>query len=180
MKGPTGIIPAIRQLKDFEKALDSDYEWIVLLETRLGQIKSLVDYAKRKDKKVLIHLDLVQGLKADEYGVEYIAREVKPEGILTTRNSVVESVKKHQLLAIQRLFLLDSLSLDNNLKLSGRSKADFIEVLPGTIPQVIKEIKEQTDIPIIAGGLIRNNEEVQAAYNAGAIAISTSSTKVWN
>jgi glycerol uptake operon antiterminator len=179
MEGPKGIIPAIRRLKDFENALQSEHKWIVFLETRLGQLKSLVDYARRADKKVLIHIDLIQGLKADEYGVEFLVHEVKPDGILSTRVSVLELVKKQRLLAIQRLFLLDSLSLENNVKSSKRIKADYIEVLPGTLPEVMKEIYEKTEIPIIAGGLIRTKEDVHAALATGAVAISTSNKKLW-
>lgn len=179
MPKPKGVIPAIRKLKDFEKALSSKHVWIVFLETRLGQLKGLVDYAKRENKKVLIHIDLIQGLKADEYGVEFLVREIKPEGIVSTRGSVIESVKKHQLIAIQRLFLLDSLSLDSNVKLTGRSKADYIEVLPGTMPGVIKEIQKQTNIPIIAGGLISEQADIEQAFKAGAIAVSTSKTELW-
>jgi|SRR5699024_127831 len=179
MEKPTGVIPAIRQLKYFEKALASDHTWIVFLETRLGQLKSLVDYAKRENKKVLIHMDLIQGIKADEYGVEYVVHDIKPEGIISTRASVIESVKKYNILAIQRLFLLDSLSLDSNVKLIGRSKADYVEVLPGTMPEVVKEIKKQTNTPIIAGGLITSQANIDRALAAGAVAVSTSRTELW-
>ena len=173
------VIPAVRQMKDFEKALDTEYEWIILLATRLAQLKSLVTYAKRKNKQVIVHVDLVQGLAADEYGVEFIARDIQPDGIISTRGTVIEHAKRHKLLAIQRLFLLDTLSLDSNVKLTGRSKADYIEVLPGMMPKVIKEIKKQTDIPIIAGGLITSHADIEQAMEAGAIAVSTSSTELW-
>lgn len=179
MSKPSGIIPAIRQMKDFERVLDTSHEWIILLETRLGQLKSLVEYSKRKNKKVLIHIDLIQGLKADEYGVEFLVQEIKPKGILSTRGSVIKAAKKHDLLAIQRLFLLDRLSLDSNVKLSGKTKADYIELLPGTMPNIIREIRAQIDIPIIAGGLITSETEINAAIDAGAIAVSTSNTEFW-
>lgn len=175
----TNVIPAVRQMKDFEKALDTKYKWVILLTTRLAQLKSLVAYAKRKNKQVIVHIDLVQGLAADEYGVEFIAREIKPDGIISTRGTVIEQAKRHKLLAIQRLFLLDSLSLDSNVKLTGRTKADYIEVLPGMVPKVIKEIKKQTDIPIIAGGLITSQAEIEQSIEAGAIAVSTSSKELW-
>lgn len=174
-----GVIPAIRQLKDFEKALASSCEWIVFLETRLGQLKSLVDYSRKANKKVLIHIDLIQGLKADEYGVEYLIHEIKPDGILSTRGSIVELVKKHKLLAIQRVFLLDRLSVENNLRLSSRFKPDYIEILPGLMPGVIKEIHEKVNIPLIVGGLITKQMEVDAALEAGAVAVSTSRSTLW-
>lgn len=176
---PSGIIPAVRRLKDFEKALASQRDWIILLETRLSQLRSLVAYGKKANKKVLVHVDLVQGLKADEYGIEFLVREIKPDGILSTRGSVIEIVKKHKLLAIQRIFLLDSLSLENNVALTGRYKADYIEVLPGKMPEIIRDLQDKTDIPIIAGGLITTQAEVEAAFAAGAVALSTSSTELW-
>lgn len=58
-------------------------------------------------------------------------------------------------------------------------KADAVEVLPGVIAKIIKEIVEKTNIPIIAGGLIRDKEDVINSLNAGAIAISTSKEEVW-
>lgn len=180
IKVPTGILPAIRHMKDFEKGLQASSDWIVLLETRLSQLKSLVDHAKRANKKVLIHFDLVQGLHADEYGMEFLVREVQPDGILSTRGNIIKLAKKHRLIAIQRMFLLDSIALNQNLKLSERFQPDCIELLPGLMPHIINLIYKQTKIPVIAGGLITSQEEVDRAMAAGAIAISTSRKDLWN
>lgn len=180
MELPAGVLPAIRKMKDFDKALDSSHESIVFLETRLSQLKSLVVYSKRAKKKALIHFDLIQGLKADEYGMEFLIREVKPDGILSTRGNVITLAKKHNLMAIQRVFLLDSLALDQNLKLIQRIQPNCVEVLPGLIPSMIREIREKTGIPVIAGGLIIKQDEIHAALGAGAIAVSTSNTALWN
>lgn len=149
------------------------------MEVRINQLKSLVNYAKEANKKILVHIDLIQGLKADKYGVEYLVREIKPDGILSTRGSVINRVKKHNILAVQRLFLLDSLSLDNNLRRCNRYKADYLEVLPGKMPDVIRYIHQETDIPIIAGGLIESEQDVKVALSAGVVAISTSSVELW-
>src|SRR5699024_3072344 len=112
-----GVIPAIRNLKDFEQALKSKHEWIVILEVRLGQLRSVVNYAKRANKKILLHIDLVQGLKADEYGVEFLVNDIKVDGIVSTRGSVIELAKKRDILAVQRMFLLDSLSLKTDVRI---------------------------------------------------------------
>ena len=54
-----------------------------------------------------------------------------------------------------------------------------MEILPGIIPTIIREITEKTDIPLIAGGLIRSKQDVIQALQAGAIAVSTSCQEVW-
>lgn len=179
MNTPTGIIPAVRKMKDLEKALESPHEWIVILETRLGQLNALVKYVKKAEKKVLLHIDLIKGLKADEYGIEFLAHEIKPDGIVSTRSSVIELVKKRKMLAIQRVFLLDSLSLENNIRIGNRYQPDIIELLPGKIPEIIEAIKVQTEIPIIASGLITTKEDADLALKAGAAAVSTSKKKLW-
>lgn len=175
-----GVLPAVRRMKDFEKVLESNHEHIIILESRLVQLKSMINYAHRANKKVLVHFDLIQGLKADEYGMEFLQREIKPDGILTTRGNVIAAAKKHKFLAIQRVFILDSAALEQSIKLIQRFHPDYVEILPGLMPEVIEEITGEIDIPVIAGGLIKEEEQVKAALDAGAVAVSTSSRKLWN
>lgn len=173
------VLPAVRNMKDFDKALESDKEVIILLETRISQVRNLVRYMKKADKKVFVHVDLIQGLKTDEFAMEFIGQDIKPDGIITTRSNVITQAKKYNILAIQRLFLIDSHALGYNLSLIEKAQPDFIEVLPGVIPGMIREIKEKTGISVIAGGLIRTAEDVRTALESGAEAVTTSSKKLW-
>ncbi|TKC18952.1 glycerol-3-phosphate responsive antiterminator [Robertmurraya kyonggiensis] len=174
-----GVLPAIRNMKDFEKVLVSNHENIIFLETRLSQIKSLVKHAHDHHKNVFLHVDLVQGLKVDEYGLEYLINDIHVDGIVTTKANVITMAKKHNITGIQRLFALDSHALDHNLKICKRVRPDYIEVLPGVIPSILKEIHEETEIPVIAGGLIRTDEDVKKALDGNAIAVTTSNIKLW-
>lgn len=173
------IIPAIRNMKDFDDVLKTDHELIILLETRLSQLESTVKYAKQHKKKVLIHADLVQGLKVDEFGLEYLVHNVKIDGIISTKASVIAYAKKHNIIGIQRLFALDSHALKHNMNICKKIKPDYIEILPGVLPNIIKEIYDETGIPIIAGGLIRTQEDVDTAINASAYAVTTSNKALW-
>jgi glycerol uptake operon antiterminator len=83
-------------------------------------------------------------------------------------------------LAIQRLFLLDSSALEKSYTLLERTRPDFIEVLPGIMPHIIKEVRERSGIPIFAGGLIRSVSEVELALEAGATAVTTSNKELWD
>lgn len=52
-------------------------------------------------------------------------------------------------------------------------------MLPGVVPPMIKEVSERTGIPILAGGLIRTPEDVEAALAAGATAVTTSNKQLF-
>lgn len=174
-----GVLPVLRNMKDFERLLKSHHHYIIFLEVRLSQLQTLVRAAKKEDKKVILHADLIQGLKTDAFGFEFLIREVKPDGIISTRGNVIALAKKNKLLTIQRLFLLDSHALENNIKLINQIKPDYIEILPGIIPSLIDEVYKKTGIPIIAGGLIRTAEDIKLAYGGGAKAVSTSQSELW-
>jgi glycerol uptake operon antiterminator len=45
---------------------------------------------------------------------------------------------------------------------------------------MIKEIKDRLDVPILAGGLIRTEADVDNAIKAGAAGITTSRKALWD
>ena len=66
-----------------------------------------------------------------------------------------------------------------NLNAVWTSRPDFIEVLPGVMPKVLGRIAKVSRIPMIAGGLITEKEDVIAALSVGAIAVSSTNQDVW-
>lgn len=173
------ILPAARHMKDFERIVKGPYEYGVFLDTHIGQLKSVYSIAQKNNKKMFLHADLIQGLKNDEYATEYICQEIKPFGLISTRTSVILKAKQKGVLAIQRIFLLDTNALEKSYTLLEKTQPDFIEVLPGAMPKIITEVYERTKIPILAGGLIRTVEDVELAIKAGATAITTSNHDLW-
>ncbi|WP_163538004.1 glycerol-3-phosphate responsive antiterminator [Gracilibacillus sp. YIM 98692] len=177
----SGVLPAVRKMKDFEKVMDHPHsELCIILESRISQLHQIVKLVKKKEKKIFVHADLINGLKVDQYGMEYLIRVLKVDGIISTRANAISMAKKNNIVAIQRLFAIDSSALEKNIELVEKSKPDYIEVLPGILPSVIQEVVERTGIPVIAGGFIRSAQEVQAALDSGAIAITTSNPELWN
>jgi glycerol uptake operon antiterminator len=174
------ILPAIRKMKDMEKLMKMSYEYIILLDSHISQIKPVLELASANGKNVLLHADLIEGLKNDEYAAEFLCQVMRPAGLISTRTSVIAKTKQNGLLAIQRLFLLDTNALEKSYALVQRSKPDYIEVLPGVMPHIIREVHARTGIPIFAGGLIRTVTEVEQALAAGASAVTTSRAELWN
>lgn len=174
------VLPAIKNMKEFERILKTEFEYIIILNSHVAQIKNIVDTAHKHRKKILVHIDMIAGLKNDVSGTVFVCQEIKPDGIISTKKQAIITAKKRGVLAIQRLFLLDSNALSNGIELLETTEPDYIELLPGIIPSMIEEIQGLTNIPIIAGGLIRKQEEVDRAIEAGAVSISTSIRELWN
>lgn len=173
------ILPAVRQIKDLEKLLHSSFEYIVVLDIHVAQLKSVIALAKQHGKKVFLHVDLIHGLQSDAYATEYVCQEFRPYGLLSTKSSVIMKAKQKGVVAIQRIFLIDSSAMEKSCALLEKTKPDYIEVLPGALTEVIAEMKNRTGIPILAGGFIRTVDDVEQALHAGATAITTSKKELW-
>lgn len=173
------ILPAARNIKDLERLLQMDYEYIVILDTHIGHLQSIMKLVNQHKKKVFLHMELIHGIQSDAYGTEYICQEFKPYGIMSTKTNVILKAKQNGVIAVQRIFLLDSGSLTKSYSLLEKTKPDYIEVLPGAMPSVVEEVKTKTLIPILAGGFIRTVKDVKDAIKAGATAVTTSQKELW-
>lgn len=173
------ILPASSSMKEFELFLESPFEIGVFLDLHIAQLKHVDSMAKSHGKKMIYHMDLINGIKSDDYATEYICQEYRPYGLISTKKSVILKAKQKGVIAVQRIFLIDSHALEKSYSLIEKTKPDYIEVLPGAMPWLIKEVNERVNIPIFAGGLIRTVEEVERALEAGATAITTSKTDLW-
>ena len=173
------IIAAVKGDADLIRALESECQVIFLLYGNVVNVDALVQRVHDKNKICIVHMDLVEGLSSREVAVDGLVKLCRPDGIISTKAAMIRRAQQLGLLAIQRYFLLDSLSLQNILTQLDMSRPDFVEVLPGVIPSVIREITASTDIPIIAGGLIRSKNDVIQALRSGAVAVSTSCAAVW-
>lgn len=168
------ILPAAKSMKQFEQILSSSYEYGVFLDTHIAQLKNIYKMANQHQKKMFLHADLVHGLKNDEYAAEYLCQEIKPHGIISTRGNMILKAKQKGVIAIQRVFMLDTIALEKSYALLQKTQPDYIEVLPGVVPHMIKEVIERANIPVFAGGLIRTADDVEQALAAGATAVTTS------
>ncbi len=173
------ILPAFSTMREFERFLESDYEVGIFLELHVSQLKHAAKMAKDRGKKMIYHVDLIQGLKSDEHATEYICQEYKPFGLISTKSNVIRKSKQKGVLSIQRMFLIDSHALEKSCQLVERIQPDYIEIMPGVVPWMLTELKERLGIGIFAGGLIRTAKDIEIALEAGAEAITTSDPELW-
>lgn len=173
------IVAAVKNMEKLDLAIQSPCEIMFLLTGSIFNLKSIVNRVKESDMYIYIHIDLMEGFSKDGVALKYINENIKPDGIITTKSNLVKIAKDLNIFAIQRLFILDSLSLETGIKSIHSTKPDAIEILPGVMPKIIKNIHQETRIPMIAGGLIKDKEDVIESLRAGAMGISTTREEVW-
>ncbi len=173
------LIAAIKDPKSFDRFMETDIQSAFLLMGNISVIKRYVDLLKKHDRHVFLHLEKIPGISYDREGLKFIAKFVKPTGIVTTKSSLIQFAKNEGLLAIQRLFLIDTDAVANGLKTVNEIQPHALEVMPGLIPEMIKKIKKETDLPIITGGLIQHARHIEEAISSGAVAASTGRSWLW-
>ena len=80
---------------------------------------------------------------------------------------------------MQRFFIIDTQSESTASSAIELVAPDFVEIMPGVVPKVIRYFADHFQIPVIAGGLVETAEEVQEALDAGAAFVSASQPALW-
>jgi len=173
------IIAAIKSEEKLKRALVSPCEVIFLLHGNIFTLKDEIYRIKEKDKAVYVHADLLEGSSKDVIALQQIAEQIKPDGIISTKTNLIKHAKDLGLFAIQRVFLLDSLSLVTGMKSIKSINANAVEILPGIMPSITEKMVKKTGKSVITGGLVSEKSHVINSINAGAVGISTSEEKIW-
>ncbi|MGN0522519.1 MAG: glycerol-3-phosphate responsive antiterminator [Eubacterium sp.] len=173
------IVAAIKNDEQLKKCIESDCKIIFVLYGSINTIADIVSRLKEAGKTVFVHIDLLDGLSPREATVEFIAKQVRPCGIISTKLPLIKCARSYGLVTIMRVFIIDSIAMQNIEKTYSEEAIDFIEILPGLMPKIIKKIKSKTKKPVIAGGLISEKSDIVTALGAGAIAISSTNSDVW-
>ena len=172
-------IAAVKDEEGLRACLDSEIRIVFVLYGDICSISGIVGRLKDAGKTVIVHLDLISGLSGKEIAVSFIHSTTAADGIISTKPALIRQAKELGMFTVMRFFAIDSMAFENIRRQSESVHPDFIEVLPGLMPKVIRRICAEGRIPVIAGGLITDREDIMAALNAGAISISTTNRKVW-
>lgn len=173
------VIAAVKDEAGLDAALKSDVAVLFLLYGDILTIGQTVAKVHSADKRAFVHLDLIDGLSAREVSADFIARHTEADGVISTKAPLTRRARELGLVAVQRVFLLDSMALKNVERHFSQASADLVEVLPGLMPKIIRHLCQSTGKPIIAGGLISDKEDVTGALGAGAVGVSSTNPAVW-
>lgn len=174
------IIAAAKSPAHLEQCIASQSEVVFLLFGEVGTVEEMVSQVKSAGKLAMVHMDLINGLGSKESAADFIKKYTDADGIISTRPQTVKHAGSLGLFTILRLFMLDSMALDNVSKQITTACPDMVEVLPGLMPRIIRKIHSATSVPLIAGGLISEKGDVLDALNAGALCVSTTRNELWS
>ncbi|MBE5859830.1 MAG: glycerol-3-phosphate responsive antiterminator [Butyrivibrio sp.] len=177
------IIAAIKDDKGLEQAIRTEVEIIFILYGDICSIGQIVQKIKDAGKIAMVHVDLITGLNnSKDVSLDFIKNNTRADGIITTKGNLIQHAKDLGLYTVLRYFVIDSMALVNIEKQAahGVCQPDVIEILPGiVVSKIIKKVNGISRVPVIAGGLISDKEDVMNALSGGAMAVSTTNKDVW-
>lgn len=173
------VIAAVKDDNGLKRCFDTECQVVFILYGNVCTIGGIVHQLKEHGKIAIVHADLASGLSSKEIAIDFIQQNTEADGIISTKPMLVKRAVELGLIGVQRTFIIDSMAMSTTKKQIDAFCPDLIEVMPGIMPRVLKEIKSYTDIPIIAGGLISDKKDIMAAFSAGADAISTTKEELW-
>ena len=177
----TPVIAAVKDDAGLCNALTNENIRVVfVLYGDICNIASIVRRIHEAGRFAVVHVDLIAGLAGKEVAVDFIRNTTEADGIISTRPTLIRRARHRGLLAaILRVFLLDSIALESLDKIPP-NLPDCLDLLPGTMPKILRRVCATAKVPVLAGGLIADKEDVMAALEAGITAISTTNQAVWN
>ncbi|NMB10741.1 MAG: glycerol-3-phosphate responsive antiterminator [Firmicutes bacterium] len=176
------VIAGIREPAAVKMAVTKGMQVFFILGGTLLDLSSMVSAIKAEEGcLVFVHIDLIPGLGKDPAGIAYLAEMLPIDGVVTTRTHLIRAAKEAGLLAIQRLFALDSEAVKTGLSMLRSAAPDAVEILPALVlPYLSPRLPVAEMPPIIAGGLVETVGDVQAVLSSPAVAVSTSKAELWD
>ena len=174
------IIAAAKDEQGLSECLKTECQVVFILFGNICNIAQLVKCVKDCGKIAIVHMDLIAGLSSKEVSVEFVKNTTLADGIITTKPMIIKRAKEVGLLTIQRFFIIDSMALESSKRQIDMYHPDCVEIMPGIMPKILKEIHNYVRVPVIAGGLLTDKKDVMNALSAGADAISTTNHDLWN
>ena len=173
------VIAAVKDDEGVEACLKSESQVVFILYGDVCTIPEIVSKVKAAGKLAVVHLDLIHGLASKNIAADFIKKYTEADGVISTKPTIIHRAKELGMLTVLRVFLIDSMAYENVRTQVTAAKPDVVEVLPGMMPKVIENICKDLPVPVIAGGMIREKEDVMALLKAGVTSVSSTNLEIW-
>lgn len=162
-----------------DDALESRVGIVFVLRADGLELKPLVRRVHAAGKLAAVHLDLIDGVRADRAGVAWLGKS-GVDAIISSHGQLMPAIHREGIVAIHRLLLIRRGLLEAAFAAVTKSGADIVEVLPGVILPDVRALLPRLRVPLLAGGFIRTEEEARAVLAAGSVGVTTSAESLWH
>jgi len=167
-------VPVVPSMKRLEKFIETDLVVCILQDIHISLLEHMIKTLHDNNKLALVHIDMVHGISSDEHGAEFLCQRLRADGVISSKTRIIETTKKNKKIAIQRMFLIDSKSIERGIETLQKSQPDIVEVMPAIAYKIIPYIKSKINMPLIGGGLLKSKEDILQGLEAGCMAFTVS------
>ncbi|HEY7419313.1 MAG TPA: glycerol-3-phosphate responsive antiterminator [Ktedonobacteraceae bacterium] len=168
------VIPVVESRTQLAQALDHTAARVALLRyCSLFELGPLLESAHRRGFAIWVNVDHIDGINADEAGIQYMARQFHIQGIVSHHPKTLLLSKKLGLETMQRIYAVDSTGLETALESVNPNYVDILNICPAlVIPHIASYLKKILPLPFIGSGLISTREQARSIFQAGAAGVT--------
>lgn len=174
-------IPSIREIKNLSDALKADSLYIHLSNTHIGNLKNLVDRIHQGGKKASVNIELIHGFNLDRNSAPFLKQIFHVDAVMVSNPLWVNYLKRLKLYIIQRVILIDSLALENSMRVVAETSCDAVELRPAAygIQFIDKFRRERPDLTFFLAGFINSPEIIEQARELQFKGVTLSNKALW-
>lgn len=173
------IIASVTKEEQLSQVLVSRVERVNLMVGHICNLETIIGQIHEAGKQAYVHVEMVSGLGRDPYAIKYLADKFRADGIFTTKSTAVTAARQAGIKSVQRIFAIDTAAVQTAIRMINSTNPDEVELMPGLMPRIIRELKSTIKQPLIVGGLIRYEQEIAEALQSGADYISSGDPSMW-
>ena len=153
------VIAVVRSAEELAEALTSR---VSAIEIRSGDLASLPALIGR-----------------DPAAIDFLCGYARPTAIVSTKKQILQKARACGLITIFQIFMIDTQAFETGIQTARRLDCDAVEIMPGAIPHIIREVSSQLPLPVLCAGLVKTEAEIHEVLKAGAQAVATSRRPLW-
>ncbi|MCI8485346.1 MAG: glycerol-3-phosphate responsive antiterminator [Lachnospiraceae bacterium] len=173
------MIPSVSTVEQLKYAVERcSFSCIMLKMGDINTIGKMIAHIHKYEKSAMVHLDSIKGISKDKSGIHYL-RRIGVDSLITMKSQNIRMIKEEGIHSVLGTFLVDSSSVAVTLQNMHTNKPDAVIAMPMTIPDSIYEIlQENTQIPIMAGGLGMSREIIDHVLGLGVRACAVTDKNI--
>lgn len=158
--------------------IGSEAEVAIVASVELRKVQSVMAVLNNAGKFVIFNVDSCEGISQDKGGIDFLIDMGVP-GLVSTRVPTIQRANRAGLITMQKVFVTDRSTWPRSLKAIEQSDPNLVQLMPAPMLPYLQKEDRAALPPIVTSGFISNEDNVRSALHDGAVAVSTSDSRLW-